>query len=236
MFKNLLNSKRKLTVILSAVIILCVLFFATLLLLNSNHYSFYADENNDGITDDKKIIYQDQQIEIYTLFPSSVINTDGDNQFVDDLASLEFKNISGSFIKKCEIDVDTEDGETLTFIGEDIPDQMNVLAFEVSNKPIDEEDLAKNFDCSVELDSTDVMLEDSIKISGEEIEIKVKNKSRDDLSNLVVTCHCMMDDVSYGGSTYDYIIPELKAGKSATIYAEDCYFGEAKVVKVTVKQ
>lgn len=236
MYKRFINNKQRRFILVILVLILCISFFAILSLSNSNQYGSDDGESNGNLINHKTVIYENSQIEIYTLFPSSVINTDGGDQFVDNLASLEFKNISGTHIKRCEIHVDTEMGKTLTFVGEDIPNEMNVLAFETSNKSIDKEDFEKAFDCTVETDSTDVLLKDTLKISEEELEVEVKNISKNNLSNLVVTCHCVMDGVSYGGSKYDYVIPELKAGESATIYAEDCYFGEVKVVKVAVKQ
>ena len=138
-------------------------------------------------------------------------------------------------MKKCEIQIETADGETYSFLAKDIPAEMEVMAFETSNKTIKEEMEVANFTCSTEAESSDVLMSDQIEVSEEGTVVTVKNISGKDLSDLVVTCHWMMDEVSYGGSKYEYPVEILKAGETATIEAADCYLGQVKAVRISAK-
>ena len=230
-------------------IILGILLFALLVVLaiiifrdkdsndvsDKSNYEVISEQDVEVeiIAENPEIVYQTDEIEVYTIFPSDVINIDADSEFVKNLASVEFKNISGTYLKKCEIQVETADGETYSFLAEDIPAEMEVMAFETSNKTVEEEMEVANFTCSTEVDTSDVLMSDQIEVSEEGIVVTVKNISGKDLSDLVVTCHCMMDETSYGGSKYEYSIEMLNAGETAEIDAVDCCFGQAKVVRIS---
>lgn len=226
-------------------VFLSVLFVASVIIIFRNKDSNDASDNsNDEVTSEQnveeeiiaenpEIVYQTEEIEVYTIFPSDVINTDADSEFVNSLASVEFKNISGTYLKKCAIQIETVDGETYSFLAEDIPAEMEVMAFETSNKTVKEEMEVANFTCSTEVETSDVLMSDQIEVSEEGTVVTVKNISGKDLSDLVVTCHCMMDETSYGGSKYEYPIEILKAGETAEIDAVDCCFGQVKVVRIS---
>lgn len=195
-----------------------------------------AGVEGEVVTKNPDVIYQTDEIEVYTVFPSSVMNTDADSEFVENLASVEFKNISGSYLKKCEIQAETADGELFSFYAEDIPADMEVMAFDTMNKSIAEKMEVVNFTCSTEIETADILMKDKIEVETEGIGIKLKNISDTDLSDLVVTCHWVMDDVSYGGSKYEYPVEMLKVGETATIEAADCYLGQVKVVRISANE
>lgn len=176
-------------------------------------------------------IYQSGDIEIYSLFPSSVINTDGGSEYVENLASIEFKNISGAYLTLCRIEIRDTDGETYTFVAEDVSKDMKVMAFEINNKTWDEEKDIESITSTAKTMAEEMLLEE-IESNVDGMTITIKNKSDRDLFHVTVVCHCMMDDTSYGGRKYNYLVDKLPAGQTATIEAVDCYFGEAKVVCV----
>lgn len=225
-------------------ILLIILFVvaAILLFLIFQHIASSGLAENTSVSQENislenpDIIYQNEDIEIYTFFPSSVVNTDADATYVEDVASIEFKNISESYLKTCEIQIKTADGTWFTFVAEDIPVGMEVMSFEQSNQTIEEGIEIADVKCSTEVEISDVLLENQIEFFENELEIVVKNVGKEDLEDLVISCHCMMDDVSYGGSKYEYSLKYLKTGESATIYADDCYFGQAKVVRIAVNE
>ena len=53
------------------------------------------------------------------------------------------------------------------------------------------------------------------------------------LSNLLLHCHCLIDGSYFGGLTYTYPVESIPAGQSIAVEAEDCYLGEAAVVRVS---
>lgn len=244
--KNSNKKKFKRLVIILGVLLFVLLVLLAIIIFRDKDSNDVSDNGNNEVTSEQnveeeniaenpEIVYQTEEIEVYTIFPSDVINTDADSEFVKNLASVEFKNISGIYLKKCEIQIETADGETYSFLAKDIPAEMEVMAFETSNKTIKEEMEVANFTCSTEAESSDVLMSDQIEVSEEGTVVTVKNISGKDLSDLVVTCHWMMDEVSYGGSKYEYPVEILKAGETATIEAADCYLGQVKVVRISAK-
>lgn len=181
------------------------------------------------------ILYKSEEIELYAFFPSDVINVDDSSEFVNGVASVEFKNISGRYLKECTIEIKAMNGETYEFVAEEIPADMEVIAFDCASKTVEENTEIEEVDCSTEESVSDNLLESQVEVAENEMEVTIKNIGDTDLSNIVVTCHCMMDDVSYGGSKYEYKVEKLAAGESTVIDAVDCYFGQAKVVHIAAE-
>lgn len=245
--KNRNKKKSKRLVIILGVLLFALLVLLAIIIFRDKDSNDVLDNSNNEVTSEQnveeeiiaenpEIVYQTEEIEVYTIFPSDVINTDADSEFVKNLASVEFKNISGTYLKKCEIQIETADGETYSFLAEDIPAEMEVMAFETSNKTVEEEMEVANFTCSTEVETSDILMPDQIEVSEEGTVVTVKNISGKDLSDLVVTCHCMMDETSYGGSKYEYSLAILKAGETAEIDAVDCCYGQAKVVRISANE
>ena len=42
-----------------------------------------------------------------------------------------------------------------------------------------------------------------------------------------------VDDAYFGGLTYTYPVENIPAGESVTLQAEECYLGEAAVVRIS---
>ena len=77
------------------------------------------------------------------------------------------------------------------------------------------------------------MLADQEAVEAEGISVTLTNLTDEDLAGLTVYCHCLFDGTYFGGSTYAYPVDGIPAGESVTIQAEECYLGEAAVVRVT---
>lgn len=188
---------------------------------------------NDDTEEKPTILFKSEEIELYAFFPSDVMNVDDSSEFVNGVASVEFKNISGRYLKKCTIEIKATNGESYEFVAEEIPADMEVIAFDCSSKVVEEDTEIQEVECSTEEDVSNNLLEAQVEAEENEMEVTIKNVSETDLSNVIVTCHCMMDDVSYGGSKYEYKIEKLSAGESVVVEAVDCYFGQAKVVRIS---
>lgn len=188
---------------------------------------------NDDTEEKPTILFESEEIELYAFFPSDVINVDDSSEFVNGVASVEFKNISGNYLEKCTIEIKAMNGESYKFIAEEIPADMEVIVFDCSSKTVEENTEIDEVDCSIEESTSDNLLETQVEATENEMEVTIKNVSDKDLSNIVVTCHCVMDEVSYGGSKYEYKVEKLSAGESVVVDALDCYFGQAKVVRIS---
>ena len=77
-------------------------------------------------------------------------------------------------------------------------------------------------------DNSQQMIE-GMNIEVEGTEIKITNETENEMSNLLLHCHCLIEDTYFGGLTYTKIQP----GDSVTIQADECYLGTADVVRVS---
>lgn len=180
-------------------------------------------------------LYQSQEIVIYSLFSSSTMNPDAAMQFGENIATIEFQNISNNCIKKCEIQLTASNGEEYHFLAEDIPAGAEVMAFDTSNKTLPDDVECENISVNVETEDGDTLMSDQLEISVDGIQVSLKNISEADLQNVVVTCHCALDEVCYGGVKYEYSTDKIAAGETIIFNAEDCYIGQAKVVRVSAE-
>lgn len=197
--------------------------------------TFAETEEDLTLTEEKEILYQSDEIEIYTLFPSSAMNPDAEMQFGENVATVEYKNISNLYLKKCEIQIISLTGETYTFLLEDIPAGVEGIAFDTSNKVLEDDAKCENISCVTEMMEEDTFLKDQIEISVTGTEISLTNIGEDDVANLLVTCHCALDQTVYGGAKYEYPVEFIASGETITVNAEECYIGEAKVVQLTTE-
>lgn len=212
-------------------------------IINNKFQKGRSEDNTDNkVLEEKKattvdnepsILYQTNEITIYSLFPSDVSNPDCAFEFGENVASIQFTNTSGTYMENCEIRVVTSDGEEYVFSAQDIPADMEVIAFDTSNKTLTESAECQDISCTTELGKDDLLMGDQVELEVEETQITITNIGGNDLSNLVVTCHCLLDSTCFGGSPYEYFVNELSVGQTATINAEDCYMGQASVVKMT---
>ena len=114
--KNKGKKKIKRLVIILGILLFVLLTLLALLIFRDKDSNDVSDNDNneviseqnveeENIAENPEIVYQTEEIEVYTIFPSDVINTDADSEFVKNLASVEFKNISGTYLKKCKIQI-----------------------------------------------------------------------------------------------------------------------------------
>lgn len=75
-------------------------------------------------------------------------------------------------------------------------------------------------------------MEDEVEVKVKETEVILTNKSGEELKNLNVSCHCLFEEAYFGGLTYTYPVESIPAGESTTVQAEECYMGEAEVVRI----
>lgn len=166
---------------------------------------------------------------VNSLFQSSIENPDCGNEIGEDIASVEIINQSEEFCVAAEIDVTMQDGTELTFHATNIPAGKTGWAFALDNQTIAQESVCEKIESTAEFGEASV-LEDEVVYTVEDTTITIQNITENEITDLSVYCHCLFEDVYFGGLTYCYPVESLSAGESVVIEADDCYMGTAEVV------
>lgn len=172
---------------------------------------------------------QDGKLIVNSLFQSSIDNPDCNNEMGEDIASLEITNQSDEFCASAEITITMSDGTEISFTATDIPAGKKIWVFASDNKRVDLNDSCEKIESSAKFKEVS-MLEEQLSVSVDDTSITIQNLTENEITNLSVCCHCLFDDVYFGGLTYIYPLTVISAGGSVTIEADDCYMGVAEVV------
>ena len=178
------------------------------------------------------LLVDDGNLEISSLFQFTGLNPDCGNQEGTDVAGIQLRNVSGSHLTRAAIEMTLVSGKLLRFTVEELPAGMTALVFSNENMTMDPEDACVSLSCEASFEAESPLMADRLSVSVEGTQITVTNISGDDLTNLTVYCHCLLDQDCYGGLTYCYPIEFLPAGGSAAVDAVDCYLGDVEVVRI----
>lgn len=175
---------------------------------------------------------EDGKLEITSLFQYSGDNPDCGGETGEDIGSLAVTNLSDQHLTRATFAVVLAEGEDLVFEVEDVPAGQTVWAFETTNTSYDAEDPCVDIGWSAEFaPAAPVPAGVATETSG--TTVTLTNTTDEDLTNLIVHCHCWFNELYFGGLTYAYPVSSIPAGESIEIQAEECYFGEAAVVRVS---
>lgn len=175
----------------------------------------------------------DGNLVVNALFQSSIENPDCGNEYADDIASLEIVNQSGRFLESAVITLTMSDGAQMHMTMRDIPADQKVWVFENNNVSLTGEMVCVTMDCETNYLGQVPEVSHQIAVDVEGTTITIANQSEEIVSGVTVECHCLFDDVYYGGQTYNYPIDEISPGGAVVVEAEDCYLGTAEVVLIT---
>ena len=178
------------------------------------------------------LLADDGHLEISSLFQFTGINPDCGNQEGTDIAGIQLRNVSDSHLTRAAIEMTLVSGKLLRFTVEELPAGMTALVFSNENMTMDPEDACASLSCEASFEAESPLMADRLSVSVEGTQITVTNISGDDLTNLTVYCHCLLDQDCYGGLTYCYPIEFLPAGGSAAVDAVACYLGDVGVVRI----
>lgn len=176
---------------------------------------------------------EDGKIEVRSLFQYSGMNPDCKDESGEDIASLEIVNKSEEHLKNGEFTVKLVDGTEIPFVVADIPAGQIVWAYATDNSSYDASVACAVIKSDVTFEDKTSLLEDKLTIDVQETEVTLTNKSEENLKNLNVYCHCFFEEAYFGGLTYTYPVETIPAGKSITLQAEECYLGQAEVVRIS---
>lgn len=173
------------------------------------------------------------KLEVTSIFQYTGDNPDCNDEAGEDIAALAVTNQSGQHLTSAQFTAKLADGTELHFTAADVPAGQTVWAFAPDNSSYDTENPCISITCTAKFEASTPVLAEQLSISVEGTAVTLTNISGETLENLTVGCHCLFNEAYFGGRTYSYAVPSIAAGSSVTIQAEECYLGEAAVVRVT---
>lgn len=176
---------------------------------------------------------EDGRLSVESVFQFTGSNPDNANADGENIAALNVTNQSEQHLVSAEIKVKSADNTELTFELTDIPAGQTVMVFEKDNQTYDLNDVCEEITDTAKFEEEPVLMADRISIDVQETTVTLTNNSEEDLSNLLLHCHCLIDNSYFGGLTYTYPVESIPAGQSTSVEAGDCYLGEATVVRVS---
>lgn len=214
-------NKKKIMIVTVAVLVVGIL---AVFLLNNN--------------DKKEIEFpydiDDGKLTVQSIFQSSIDNPDCQDEYGDDIASLEIINNSDELLEEADITVETDE-KTLTFHIEYLPSHETMWVFESNNETITLDEAY--FNITVDSKYTDQTLETEkldVTVETYQTEVAVKNKTTQDIKDISLTFHTKFEEILYGGKTYNYQINELKANESVKVDVIEAYLGTPETVQIKI--
>lgn len=177
-------------------------------------------------------VTEDGKLEITSLFQFSGFNPDCAGEESTDIAALQLHNASSEHLTKAELVLQMESGQSLRFAVTDLPASGDAMVFAVDNTEMDSKDACLNVTYNGSYEAETPVLADQISVQPGEAQITLTNLSDEDLMDITVYCHCLLEDASFGGLTYGYPVAKLPAGQSIVVDTPDCYLGPAQVVRI----
>lgn len=174
---------------------------------------------------------EDGKLIITSIFQSTIENPDANNAIGEDVASIELINQSEEFCEEAEIRLIMQDNSVYTFKIFDLPAGKTIWAFDINNQILLQDEIYAEIESKALFGSYD-MLEQEVSCTVDDTVIYVHNMTDEHIENLMVYSHCLFEDVYFGGRCYGYQIEQLQPGSEVTIEADDCYMGNAEIVKI----
>ena len=176
---------------------------------------------------------EEGKISIDSVFQFTGFNPDNENMEGENIAALTVVNQSEQHLTFAQFTVKLADGAELAFEITDLPAGQKAMIFEKKNQVYELDDVCQEITDTAEFEDASPVMADKLSVEVQETTVTLTNNSEEDLTNLLLHCHCVIDDAYFGGLTYMYPIESIPAGQSASVNAEDCYLGQAAVVRVS---
>lgn len=176
---------------------------------------------------------EDGKLAVTAVFQYTGENPDCNDETGEDIAALAVTNQSGQHLTSAQFTAELADGTELQFAAVDVPAGQTVWAFAPDNRSYDTANPCVAITCDAQFEASTPVPAERLSVSVEGTAVTLTNTSGEALENLTVDCHCLFNEAYFGGRTYSYAVPSIAAGGSVTIQAEECYLGEAAVVRVT---
>lgn len=174
------------------------------------------------------------KLTVDSIFQFTGLNPDQQDEYVENIAAIQLTNTSQEHLASLTVTVTTTGGTTVSFTAYDIPPGMSAMVMSPDNIPIETNPDCAQITCEAVFLPQSPLAADQLLISVMGTEITVENISGEDLSQITMYCHSMLDQSCYGGATIAYKIDSLPAGESTVVSAWDCYLGLVEVVRIEI--
>lgn len=223
--------------IIAVIVIILIVFLAVLLKTIGSKKD--ADKQGENLTQEiVKLVefpyeLEDGTLEVSSLFQYTGMNPDCNDEAGEDIASLVITNKSEKHLANAQFTVVLENGTEMIFKVTDVPAGQTVWAYETANSSYDLSVNCKSITCEAVFEESTSLMKDKLSIDIQETKVTLTNTSENELTDLSVYCHCFFEEAYFGGLTYIYPVDTIPAGESITFQAEECYLGQAEVVRVS---
>lgn len=230
------NKRKKISIVLGTILILLLILLIVVIWHNKNlekieNAQKKEQEETAGISFPYEL--EDGKLEVDSLFQFTGTNPDCGDEDGEDIAALTVINKSEKYLLTAAIQAELTNGTKLSFEIKDLPAGESVIVFEKNNLTYELSDTCASITGVAEFAEGAERMEDKLSIEVQETTITLTNTAGEDLTNLLLHCHCLVDDAYFGGLTYSYPVEMLPAGQSITVQADECYLGAASVVRVS---
>lgn len=179
-------------------------------------------------------VLDEGRLEVESVFSFSGINPDADNVEASEIAAIEIKNISDTYMKTATIKAVFSDESQQTFVINDLPAGKTVIAFSVENLELPKD--AVCIEMKADTVFEDIKNPESVSAAIDGTTVTIKNISEEELTNIDVYCRDVFNEKYFGGMTYKYSIEKLSIGESATITVSDSIMGVIDVVRMEINE
>ena len=179
---------------------------------------------------DFPVALDSENLELGSVFEYSGMNPDCEDVFAEEIGAIQLKNVSGKYMKSASVKVTLSNGDELNYLVQELPADMEIMAFDTSNMVYNDSYRVEDIQVSAEYGEPADPAMVSWSVNGSDI--TVENLSGQEVKNVVIYYHCMIDDLGYGGKAYEMSIEALQPGESITVTDSYCFVGDVNVVNV----
>lgn len=177
---------------------------------------------------------EDGKLRIDSIFQFSGMNPDRQDEWAEDVAAIQLTNTSDEHLSSLTLTVVTTEGTAVSFQVSDIPPGVSALVMSPDNALLENNPDCAQILCEAVFLPQVPLATDQLLITVMGTEITVENISGDDLTDITLYCHSMLDQSCYGGTVSLYEIDSLPAGESTVVSAWDCVLGMVEVVRIEI--
>ena len=225
------GKKQKCIMIALAVVLIVLLIWAAIVYRESS-----KEKKAEETKEEQQITFpyelEDGKLQIDSLFQFTGTNPDCEDQECEEVGALQLTNVSEEYLASSDITIKFSDGSEMLFLVEDIPAGKSVVAFEIENVMYDDKTEVISITAKTKYSSNVSLKEESVLLNADDIGIAIENISQNALKDVSVKYHCNLNDIYFGGKSYECLVKSLAVGESVLLDTSECYLGEATVVSI----
>ena len=166
------------------------------------------------------------RLQITSMFQYTGLNPDADFEEGENIGAIVLTNVSQDYLEDLTVTSSISDGTTLTFRVSDLPAGQTVWAFAEGNGVLDLKAVCVQIESQSSFTQDPGPLGTNVTAEVQGTEVTLTNTSDSAIPAGELRCHMVLNDIYFGGASYAYPVPELPAGGSAAVTAEDCVLGD----------